>query len=424
MNARPIKPLIGAAAVLLLFAAPLRSRLVFAGEVLVNENFDNLNLEELAAGWSKAEPSELSLVFEDGRGKILRLINKDEKYPFLAYSLDPAKVASKTLVVSAAAKFPGTFEAITDKLWAKPKVLIESLDANGTAIAREELLPRMGIAEWQNLSGSFTIPASAKKVTVFLCIQFVTCEVFFDDFKIEMAAEQIATPVTPQPNPPTANATATNATTPAADPNSPAALAEKAPKRTLEDGGMLFGPSFAKALQKSYPSKNVTANLAMFVGPGFSEKEALPKLSSGWRAAPFSVKLTGALGAPRGLLATLPDALSKEKPEVVFISGDTAPGRKATTTEADDWEDVAKLCMHFGALPVVVMHANDGKDEQYDRISQGIRKAQDINALLALAPLPQDTFYKRASLLLKLLDTHVFLRAKEDVKGGNKPVDE
>src|SRR5258706_478917 len=130
----------------------------------------------------------------------------------------------------------------------------------------------------------------ATAVTVTLCIPFVACEVFFDDLRIELAEAQVAAPVAtnPNPSPPAPN---TNPPAPGADPNSPAALADKAPKKTLEDGGMLFGPTYAKALQKSYPSKSVNAGVALFVGSGFNEKDPVQRLSAAWKPIPFSVKL-------------------------------------------------------------------------------------------------------------------------------------
>ncbi|MEI6235667.1 MAG: hypothetical protein WCT04_21640, partial [Planctomycetota bacterium] len=217
---------------------------------------------------------------------------------------------------------------------------------------------------------------------------------------------------------------------PTVDPNSPEQLAAKAPKRSFDDGGMLFGPEFVTKLQKSFPSKTVTAGTALFIGPAYTEKSPLPKLSSAWHAMPFSPKLVGANGAPRKLLAALPEVLLKEKPEVVFIASDSAPGRKRTITESDDWDDVARLCLRLGSLPVMVPIIQEGKDEPFENILQSFKKAADTGAYLMVWATPADAFPKRADNLLKLLDIHVFARVKINTETGkpatpnSKTVDE
>ncbi len=405
---------------------------VAAGEVLVTENFNQFNLEELPPGWTKAEPQLVSLVEEEGHGKVLKLVNKDEHYPFLMYTLDAGKVSGKKVNMSIAAKFPGSFTPLADKTWAAPKMILEMKDASGTLLLPDSVLqPEANKPAWQQLEKSVTVPANAVSVCVQICIQYVTCEVYFDNLSVELADA-------PPPTPP-AQAAAKNAATPpgptpaaaAVDANNPAVLAAKsAPKKTIDDGGMTFGPDYAAKLQQNYPSKKVNAGKALFVGPGIGEKDPPIKLQKNWQALNTSAKMIGKQARPRALLASLPDVLAKEKPEVVFLFGDAA-SREATTTEADDWLDLALLCKRYGALPVLVPFPSPtkDKDEQFDQITQALKKAETVGELLAMSPIPQEMLPKRAGNLLGLLDTHVFLRVKLDPAGkpagsGAKPVDE
>jgi len=96
---------------------------------------------------------------------------------------------------------------------------------------------RIRAASWKgHLAGFQEVRSIARRVTsatVQLCVQYVTCDVFFDNLVIDVEAPVVvANPDGPKPA----------ATTPAADPANPAA---KAPKKTLDDGGMTFGPDYA-----------------------------------------------------------------------------------------------------------------------------------------------------------------------------------
>ena len=390
-------------------ALALSSSFAAAGEILVNETFDTFNLDSLPPGWTKAEPAQIALLTEAGHGKIVKLVNKDNKLPYVMLTLDAAKTAGKTLNISIWAKFPLAYLPIADKLWASPKLAIEAKDATGKKVVEEGLVPQAGKAEWQELKKTVAIPAGTTGVTAQICIQYVACEVFFDNLKIEVAdvpaPAPVAAPVAP---------VAPKPVTPPPGPVDPMSkwVADKAPRKSFEDGGMVFGPEYVAALQKTYPSKIVTVGTALFVGPGFPEKGPPYKLSTSWRALPQQPKLSGANAIPRALLASLPEVLAKDKPEVVFISSDPAPGRKPASTESDDWEDVARLCMRYGALPVFAPFPNDTKDEQFDRLVQSLKKAvADVN-FPSVSPVPAEAFAKRAEILLKLLDMHVFMRAK------------
>jgi hypothetical protein len=428
----PVKKIFATASVIAFFVL-LAGQHAFCGEMLINENFDALKLDQLPPGWSRAQPNQLSLVDEPGRGKVLKIVNNDDRYPYVMATLEPGKASGKEVTISVAAKFPGTYVPKAENLTASPKVIFKALDNGNKTLVEEALVPQASKPDWQNLTATVNVPADAVNVSVSLCIQFVTCEVYFDNLTIEAkpgpGAPAVPAPVAVAPNPTATNPAVKAPPVPAPAPAPvpvPAVALDKVPKKTLEDGGILFGPDYVKTLQKTYPSKNVNPALAMFVGPGFTEKDASPKIGSGWKVVPPSVKLVGAQAAPRALLALLPEVLVKEKPEVVFISGDLAPGRKPTTTEADDWDDVARLCVRLDALPIMVLHPNDNKDELFDRIFQGIRRAVDVNTMLAVTSIPQETFGKRAGVLLKLLDTYVFMRVKpnDPTKTPGKVIDE
>lgn len=410
------------------------------GETLVSENFDTMKLEELPPGWSKSEPALLSLVEENGHGNVLKISNKDERYAALIFTIDPAKAAGKIVRASVSAKFPAAYVPIADKLWASPKVSFDLKDAAGVKITSNgDLVPQAGKPDWQELKKEFTIPANAASISVQLCVQFVTAEVLFDNLAIEVLSAAPATAPAPAANvakPVTPAATQTPAQPPkappaSADPSSAAGRAASAPKKELSDDGMIFSPDHAARMQRIAESKKAAPNTLMIVGTGVSDKDAAPKLPANWKMLP-APKLTGSAGAPRYLLATLPDVLVKEKPEVVLIEGDSAPGRKPTKTEAEDWEDVAKLCARFGAVPVIVLQPAGAKDENLESINSSLKKALDINNFIALSAQPQDVYLRRISSLVSLLDTHVFLRGKIEEKKGAagsgagtaKPIDE
>ena len=389
-----------------------------AGEIVLSENFDALNLNELPPEWTKMEPTMLSMVEEVGRGKVLKIASSDERYAALVGKIDPARVAGKIVRVTVFAKFPGTYETLADKLWAAPKVIVEVTDAADKA-TQTELVPQQHKPEWQERKNDVTIPAGAKSVTVSLCVQFVTATVYYDNLTLEIVGDAPAAPVAPvvqavqaAPGPPAPPAPATPAAS--LDPESPAGRAAKAPKKALADDGISFGPDFALNLQKIALAKKATPNTILYVGPGIGEKDPLPKLSAGWNALPHAPKLTGHAANPRHLLEELPKFLFDKKPEVVLIAGDEALVRKPTSTEAEDWEDVANLCARMGAVPVIVMQTTASKDETLESIHSAMRKAIDINNFVALSSQPADLYPRRISALLTLLDRHVFLRGKAD----------
>ena len=74
----------------------------------------------------------------------------------------------------------------------------------------------------------------------------------------------------------------------------------------------------------------------------------------------------------------------------------------------------------------LVPRPNPGKekDEVFEQIVQGVKKAETLGTLLTLSPIPQEMFGKRTSLMLTLLDKHVFLRVKDEGKTNVKPQDE
>jgi hypothetical protein len=208
-----------------------------------------------------------------------------------------------------------------------------------------------------------------------------------------------------------------------ADPNDPKTIASKATKRSLEDGGIQFGPDEALRLQTDAAAKKATAYGVLAIGPGFAEKEAF-KFSANWKPLPVQAQLVGAKAQPRALLAALPDALARTKPEVVLIGTDPTGARKPTSTEAEDWEDVARLCERFGAVPVLMtppVGEKDKKDENLDLILAAVRKVRDLNNLPVVYLKPVETLSKRISVCLNLFETFVFLRNKPDDPTAVKP---
>ena len=314
-------------------------------------------------------------------------------------------------------------------------------------VGSEVLYLNDGKPEWQTLSNkAVPIPGASVGVAVKIVVPKVACEIFFDTLMIEAQRTRRrphrppVAAATPKPTPPGTHGAGSLhrqsqplrlrrrplPAPPVDDPKK--ALAAKATKRSLDDGGIQFGPEEALRLQSDANANKATAYSVLAIGPGFADKETF-KFNGGWKPLPLPASLAAAKSQPRALMAALPEVLVKSKPEVVLISTDTTGARKASATEAEDWEDVARLCERFGAAPVLMTPPPLGKrrktkgkkDENLDLILAAVRKVRDLNNLPVVYLKPAETLSKRISVCLNLLDTFVFLRNKPDDPATAKP---
>lgn len=387
-----------------------------AAEILVFEDFEKMDLKKLPPGWSLSKPEDFSIVDEPGRGKVLKISHQGNGWPALTFNVDPAKVKGHLVRVSASVKMPAAFKPLPGQPWARPKFYITYKDKSGADQyhgGEPEAKPG-----WQDLFGSATLEKDVGTVTAALKIDLVAAEIFFDDFAIE---------IDPDLNQPPPKGTAKPAAAPVADtkkptttPGKPApaasnndALAGKAPKKTFEDGGIVFSPEIATHLQKNVKA-GANKNTLLMVGPGLPQKDLDNKLPEKWTRIAAPKELAGVQAAPRSLLAMLPKFLVEHKPEVVVIVPEMAPGRKLSSTEQYDWEDLARICQRLGAVPIIAVPvpaaaaagAADAKDDLHTStkaaVTDSLSPAIDMKAP-TVAP-------RRLAAVLDLLDKHVYCR--------------
>jgi len=401
-----------------------------AAEQLIFEDFEKLNLQQLPAGWTLTSAGDFSIVDEPGHGKVLKISHKGGGWPSLSVQLDSAKVNGHEVRISALAKFPGAYPPVADKAWARPKIMLSFKDKDGKEhYAGFDLEPNK--PDWQSVSAHTPIDKDAQAVTAHLRIDLAAAEIFFDDFCVELDPDLNSPP--PKAKAAGAVAGAPAAGTPAA--GTPAAVApvagagtpaEKAPRKTLDVGGALFGPEIAAAMQKAVkPGGSYTYAV---VGPGLPMKEFDATAPEKWTRLPSSKELCGPAASPRNLLAALPLSVVAQKPEqrpeVVFVVGETTTTRKTSMYESLDWEDLARLCLRLGAVPVLAIpSAAPSKDGpitmQEDQRAVMLKAATEVNCpVMDLGVKDPAQVTRVAKQLITLLDKHVFWRTPLDQAGG------
>jgi len=188
------------------------------------------------------------------------------------------------------------------------------------------------------------------------------------------------------------------------------------PQKVLEEAGFTFNGDIVKALQGTV-AKAGKANKNTFavLGIGMPNKDISVKVPTGWTYVglkEFAKELTGSAATPRNLLAALPEFLAKEKPEIVVIIPDQAAGRKTSDAEIFDWEDTARLCVRFGALPVFGISPSF---PAADKEAKDLRTIVSEAAIAAQCPTidlkAPSQFSKRLVELMALLEEHVYKRA-------------
>jgi hypothetical protein len=188
-------------------------------------------------------------------------------------------------------------------------------------------------------------------------------------------------------------------------PGTPEEAVFRAPKKTLESG-CVFGPEVARYLQHALRKNPNSAKKILCAGAGWPARELELKPPEGWTLAASPKEITGPNAGPLALLDFLPEALGKENAEVVLLFGDP---RKASPAEKLEWEDVARLCLRLGAIPVLVPPVAAGENDK-DETRQTLLKLAEQPAYPVLEVQPLAAFPQRAGMLVKLFDKHVFRR--------------
>jgi hypothetical protein len=399
---------------ILLFAVTAQ---LCAAEVLLNEDFEKLDLKALPADWQMGGSADLSIVDEAGRSKVLKISHKGGGVAVLDITIDPAKVAGTTAKISIDAKFAGKYQPIADKAWARPKCSLVVKDKAGKELTDKELLPEPEKPEWQKLTVAIPVSKEAASVVLSMKIQQVEAEVLFDDLKLETEGAIVADvpkvepPKVDPPKPPAAKVEPPKPTPkdPKAKPvdNTPQG---KSPEKTLEDGGVLFNPGIAKNLTAAIASSSANKNTVAFSGPGLPNKDLNLRAPEKWNAI-GGKEFQGA--PPRALLVTLPDMLVKDKPEVVILFGDGS--LKPTGSEQADWEDLARLCLRFGAIPVLAIPAAPaGGEKEAKDVRASMIEAAVASGCPAIDLRAASHVSKRIAEVSGLLEKHVYARLALD----------
>lgn len=394
-----------------------------ATEVLYSEDFEKFDVSKPPKDVTIAGGGEVTIVDDPARGKVLSIKHAGNGYPGLTFTVDVNKARGGTLKFTVAGKCPGEIAVVADKPWAKPKLVLVAKDNAGKDQYGGGHLEGSK-PDWQDLTGTFKVGDDIASVQISLRVELVACEVFFDGFKIELegggAPAPAGTPATPA-TPANPKDPKVAAKTPATKPvdNTPAG---RSPKKTFEDGGMIFSPEISAALKKSIKS-GATPNTVLLVGPGlpFKEMDTFKPIGK-WQTLPLAKELTGPTASPAHLLALLPPFLGKNKPEVVVFFGESVGTRKPGSDERLDWEDLARICKRMGALPVYAVQPTGSQDELRKELLEAVTAAL-APAIDLKAP---STVPKRLSHMLDLLDRHIFERTPVDapVAGAIKAPDE
>ena len=360
----------------------LMFRALCAGEMIVREDFEKLDLKSLPLGYSTFT-QDLSIGADPAQGKVLKISHKGADNPELSIRLDLSKVAGHTVRVVALAKMPGTFKPVDGKPEAQPELRLIVKDHDGAdTITRKAALPEK--PEWQRLSFLATIDRGASWAAVSVGLNLIAGDISFDDLSVEV------------------------------DPDTRiellAELATKAPARKLDMGGVSFSPEIAEPMQKFYGVKSAPNTMA-FAGPGLPLPELETKIPAGWAAKTNK----GLDESPRALLAQLPEFLAKEKPEIVFLLADPGSPRKLAALEALDWADLAQACGRMGAVPVLTIPVAAGNEEK-DALRTAMLKAADA-VKCPVIELGPGLVATRAADIATLIGKFIIGREPKDASG-------
>jgi hypothetical protein len=377
--------------------------------MIVSEDFEKLDLAKLPQGWWLEEPGDISIADDPAKGKVLRINHKGNGNPGLVIKLDIDKVRGRTIRVSALGKCPGMYIAAPERRGG-PQLQIICQNKGGAANLAYSLMPPT-FPDWVTPSISWNVPADAEAVTVSVRVVFVAADVYFDSLRVEAMGDPVAPPAGGAGAPPAQGVPNATPGNPAAGkPNVPAApvptgAAASAPLKGLDEDGIIFSPEIAAAVRAERKA-GATARSFAVVGPGAPIRELEGKGVEKWKGVPSPRELAGALAQPESLTASLPSFVAANKPEVVIVVGDTSGARKLSFNERFDWEDLARICLRFGAVPVLAVPPAGANDELRREMVEAAKLAgcpvMDLKNPAALGA--------RAKLAFDLVERHVFER--------------
>lgn len=158
-------------------------------EVLVADDFDDVNLDALPKGWTIQNRPALAVVENPVLGKMLKIVNKDgRETASLDVGLDATKVRGRLMKATVMASLARGYTPIGGKPNAKPKFMLCVRDAEGKYEEMERLLEPTDRG-WKVLTMTNLIPANAAEVWVSAKVPFLTAEVLFDALKVEVIPE-------------------------------------------------------------------------------------------------------------------------------------------------------------------------------------------------------------------------------------------
>src|SRR5260221_3773897 len=99
------------------------SNAAHCGEVLLSENFETLDLKKIPSGAISGKDISIIASTPD-RGKVLRIKNTANAVSTVSINLDINTVRRHQIRASVLVQFPGTFQPIPSKSYARPKLLI------------------------------------------------------------------------------------------------------------------------------------------------------------------------------------------------------------------------------------------------------------------------------------------------------------
>jgi hypothetical protein len=118
---------------------------------------------------------------------VLKVVQQDStSFSGIHFAIDGNLVAGKTLMVTVAAKFPGTYTPVPSLAWKRPR-----LNVNGTSRSGAQLWSLMTIfpepmrPDWQLLTATAVMPQDLASLEIYLETQ-VAAEVYFDNFGIAL----------------------------------------------------------------------------------------------------------------------------------------------------------------------------------------------------------------------------------------------
>jgi len=268
----------------------------------------------------------------------------------------------------------------------------------------------------------------ADSVTVSFSVAQVVAEGYFDGLRVEAEGTpppnpfapggQAPAPAAQAPTPPAQGAPVAPALSATPLPVAPSGIAASAPRKTVEDDGILFSPEIAAVLGAAR-RKGATERSYIVLGPGAPLRELGNKPLGKWTPMTAGSNLSGAAATAGNLLSGLPSFVVAHKAEVVLVAGGVLETHKLAYQELYDWVDVAKVCLRLGVTPVFVLPPAGPLDELRRDMLEAAKAANcpavDLKNA-TLGPL-------RLQHLLDLLEVHVFDRApkapsKNDEKKG------